>query len=164
MRDTNCLQSNVLLLPSKRLAPACAVVSQPMPSSLGSVLWRNDSCRTAALAARASTGAPAWTHSMKSSETLMLPSCICLRTAAVVVVSHVMEAALYKPVGDEQRVLQVPRFPPPSSLHTQLSSKSREIFMECPDSEASCFSSSKMGVRNKSEKGLILVDEIMNIQ
>lgn len=48
--------------------------------------------------------------------------------------------------------------------HTQLSSKSREIFMECPDSEASCFSSSKMVVRNKSEEGLILVDEIMNIQ
>lgn len=61
-------------------------------------------------------------------------------------------------------MLQVTRFPPPSSLHTQLSSKSREIFMECPDSEASCFSSSKMVVRNKSEEGLILVDEIMNIQ
>ena len=94
----------------------------------------------------------------------MLPSWVCLRTAGAEVVSRVMEAALYKPAGDEQGEC----YKYPGSLHphpyTQLSSKSREIFMECPDSEASCFSSSKMVVRNKSEEGLILVDEIMNIQ
>lgn len=67
-------------------------------------------------------------------------------------------------LGTSRGVLRVGQCPPPASLHTQLPSKGREIFMECPDSEASCFSSSKMVVRNKSEEGLILVDEIMNIQ
>lgn len=57
-------------------------------------------------------------------------------------------------------MLQVPLSPP----RAQLPRRGREIFMECPDSETSCFSSSKMVVRNKSEEGLILVDEIMNIQ
>lgn len=106
-------QSDVLLLPFKILAPAYAVVSQCVPSSPGSMLWGNDSCRPAAVAACATTGAPAWTHSIKSLKLLTLSSWVCLRTTGMEVVSRIMEAALYKLAGDEQREC----YKYPGSLH-----------------------------------------------
>lgn len=97
-----------------KYAPLHVLLSpSPCQAAWERALWRKDSCGPAAVAACTSAGAPAWTRSVKSSEMLTLSSWVGLRTAGMEVVSCVMEAALYKPAGDERREC----YKYPGSLH-----------------------------------------------
>lgn len=108
------IQSDVLLLPSERRAPARAVVSQPVPGGLGRRSLEKGFLRAHCgghLHERRSSCVDPLRK--KSSKMFTLSSWVGLRPAGTEVVSCVMEAALYKPAGDERREC----YKYPGSLH-----------------------------------------------